>query len=223
MAPRLRGAVFDFGGVMTQPVFRRPPEADGPLITLLGAFLTEAAEVYHLPTGDHDLHLLEIGRLTESEYFTRLCERHAAAGHPRLDPAVAREMLFRRPLLPCEEMVEAVRRVRAAGYRTGLLTNNAREWAVTWRRVVPLDELFDVVLDSSEVGLRKPDPAIYRLACERLGVPPGECLFVDDMECNVAAARGLGMEALLCGDGTVTAVEVLRRLVGDGDAAAGPG
>jgi putative hydrolase of the HAD superfamily len=219
---RLRGAVFDFGGVMTQPLFRRPPEADALLTSLLGVFLQEAAEVYHLPTGDHDLHLLETGRLTEAEYLARLCERHAAAGHPPLDPAVARRMLLGRPLLACDEMVAAVRRVRTAGYRTGLLTNTAREWGATWRRVVPLDELFDVVLDSSEVGLRKPDPAIYRLACERLGLAPAECLFVDDLECNVAAARGLGMEALLCDDGTAVAAEVLRRLVGGGASTAAP-
>lgn len=222
MAQRLRGAVFDFGGVMTQPPFRRPAEADALLTSLLAAFLHEAAEVYHLPTGDHDLHLLETGRLAEAEYFARLCERHAAAGNPRLDPVVARRMLVGRPLLACDAMVEAVRRVRAAGYRTGLVTNNAREWGETWRRVVPLDELFDVVLDSSEVGLRKPDPAIYRLACERLGVAPAECLFVDDLECNVAAAQRLGMEVLLCGDGTATAAEVLRRLVGGGAPTAAP-
>jgi putative hydrolase of the HAD superfamily len=218
---RLRGAVFDLGGVMTEPFFRRPPEADALLTGLLGAFLREAAEVYHLPTGDFDLHLLETGRLTEAEYFARLCERHAAAGNPRLDPAQARRMLFGRPLVACEAMVEAVRRVRAAGYRTGLLTNNAREWGATWRQVVPLDDLFDVVLDSSAVGLRKPDPAIYRLACEQLGVAPAECLFVDDLECNVVAARRLGMEALLCGDGATTAGEVLRRLVGDGASTGG--
>ena len=205
---------------MTQPLFRRPSEADALVASLLGTFLCEAAEVYHLPTGDFDLHLLETGRLSEADYFVRLCERHAAAGNPRVDPTVARQQLFGRPLRACDEMVETVRRVRAAGYRTGLLTNTAREWQATWRQLVPLDELFDVVLDSSVVGLRKPDPAIYRLACQQLGVVPAECLFVDDLECNVAAARGLGMEALLCADSTATAAEVLRRLV-DGGAVTG--
>jgi putative hydrolase of the HAD superfamily len=125
-------------------------------------------------------------------------------------------MLFWQPLVACDEMVDAVRRVRAAGYRTALLTNNAREWGVRWRAVLPLDELFDVVVDSSEVGLRKPDPAIYRLTCASLGVRPEECLFVDDLECNVVAGRGLGMEAMLCSDGRTTAAEVLSRLIGDG-------
>jgi putative hydrolase of the HAD superfamily len=85
---------------------------------------------------------------------------------------------------------------------------------------MPFDELFDVILDSSVVGLRKPDPAIYRLTCERLGLQPSELLFVDDLECNVVAARELGMEALLCSNGPATAAEVLRRLV-DGAAVDG--
>jgi putative hydrolase of the HAD superfamily len=204
--------VFDLGGVMTLPLFRRPHGADERQLSLFAWFLQEVQEVYALTTGDHDLHLLETGRLTEAEYFARLCDRHAAAGHPRLDPADARAILFGRPMAASEVMVEAVRRVRAAGHRTALLTNNAREWGVTWRALMPFDELFDVILDSSEVGLRKPDPAIYRLACERLGLEPSECLFVDDLECNVEAARELGMEVLLCADGPATAAEVLRRM-----------
>ena len=201
---------------MTLPLFRRPPGADERQLSLLGWFLQEVREVYGLPTGDHDLHLLETGRLTEAEFFVRLCDRHAAAGHERIDPADARGILFGRPMVASEVMVEAVRRVRAAGHRTALLTNNAREWAVTWRPLIPLAELFDVVLDSSEVGLRKPDPAIYRLTCRQLGLEPAECLFVDDLECNVEAARGLGMEALLCADGPATAAEVLRRMAAGG-------
>jgi putative hydrolase of the HAD superfamily len=197
---------------MTLPLFRRPPGAGERQLSLLAWFLQEVGEVYALTTGDHDVHLLETGRLTEAEFFVRLCDRHAAAGHARIDPTEAREILFGRPMVASEAMVEAVRRVRAAGHRTALLTNNAREWEATWRGLMPFDELFHVVLDSSEVGLRKPDLAIYRLTCERLGLRPSECLFVDDLECNVEAARELGMEALLCADGPATAAEVLRRM-----------
>ena len=197
---------------MTLPLFRRPPGAGERQLGFLGWFLREVNAVYALPTGDHDLHLLETGRLTEAEFFVRLCERHAAGGHDRIDPAEARDILFGRPMVASEVMVDAVRRVRAAGHRTALLTNNAREWGVTWRPLIPLEELFDLVLDSSEIGLRKPDPAIYRLTCRELGLAPVECLFVDDLECNVVAARELGMAALLCADGPATAAEVLRRM-----------
>jgi len=201
---------------MTQPLFRRPPDAGDELISLLGHFLREVAEVYALPTGDHDLHLLETGRLTEREYFTRLCDRHTAGGGPSIDPTAAREMLFGRGMVRCDAMVDAVLRVRGAGYRTALLTNNAREREPGWRPLFAVDELFDDIVDSSVVGLRKPDPAIYRLTCERLGLRPAECLFVDDLPCNVDAARQVGMEALLCTDCTATAAKVLRRLVGNG-------
>jgi putative hydrolase of the HAD superfamily len=92
-----------------------------------------------------------------------------------------------------QALVAAARR---AGYRTALLTNNVREWEPRWRSMLPVDELFDVVVDSAFVGLRKPDPAIYRLTCDRLGVAPEACVFVDDLEANVAAARELGMTAV---------------------------
>jgi len=63
--------------------------------------------------------------------------------------------------------------------------------------MLPVDELFEVVVDSAFVGLRKPDPAIYRLTCDRLGVAPDRCLFVDDVEVNCTAAADLGMAAVV--------------------------
>ena len=71
-----------------------------------------------------------------------------------------------------------------------------REWEPLWRAKLPVDDLFEVVVDSAFVGLRKPDPEIYRLTLERLGLPPEACLFVDDTDVNVAAARELGMPAV---------------------------
>jgi epoxide hydrolase-like predicted phosphatase len=62
--------------------------------------------------------------------------------------------------------------------------------------MLPVDELFDVVVDSAFVGMRKPDPAIYRLTCERLALEPVQCVFLDDLEVNVDAARDLGMTAV---------------------------
>src|SRR5262249_32714140 len=75
--------------------------------------------------------------------------------------------------------------------------NNVREWEARWRAMVPVDELFDVVVDSGFVGMRKPDPAIYRLTCERLGVAPEACVFVDDVEPNCSAAADVGMTAVV--------------------------
>ena len=98
---------------------------------------------------------------------------------------------------PNEPVVDAVRAVRAAGGRTAVVTNNVRELSHTWRPVLPLDELFDTVVDSCEVGLRKPNPAIYLLACERLGVAPERAVLLDDIESNL---RGAGPPA--CGAST---------------------
>ena len=94
-------------------------------------------------------------------------------------------------------MVDAVRAVRAAGLRCGLVTNNVAEFGDGWRSLLPVDELFDEVIDSSAVGMRKPDPAIYRLALARVDARPAEAVFVDDMPGNVAAARALGITSVL--------------------------
>jgi putative hydrolase of the HAD superfamily len=73
------------------------------------------------------------------------------------------------------------------------LTNNVREWEPLWRSMLPVDEIFELVVDSAFVGCRKPEPEIYEVTLQRLGVPAGECLFVDDVEDNCAAAGRLGM------------------------------
>jgi putative hydrolase of the HAD superfamily len=94
-------------------------------------------------------------------------------------------------------MIELVRELRGGGVRTALLTNNVREWEPLWRSKLPeIDELFDVVVDSAFVGVRKPDPAIYELTLERLGVSANECVFVDDLQPNCETARALGMLAV---------------------------
>ena len=78
-----------------------------------------------------------------------------------------------------------------------LLTNNVREWEPLWRGMLPVDEIFELVVDSGFVGIRKPDPAIYELTLERLGdVAASDCLFIDDLEVNIEAARHLGMSAV---------------------------
>ena len=83
-----------------------------------------------------------------------------------------------------------------------LLTNNVREWEPRWRAMLPVDEIFSVVVDSGFVGMRKPERGIYELTVERLGVPAAECLFLDDIELNCDAARSLGMTAVVFRDTT---------------------
>jgi putative hydrolase of the HAD superfamily len=102
-------------------------------------------------------------------------------------------------LHPNEEMIELMRRLRDRGLRMALLTNNVREWEPLWRAKLPdIDEIFEVVVDSAFVGMRKPEPGIYELTLERLGdgVSAADCLFVDDIEANCEMAVELGMTAV---------------------------
>ena len=96
---------------------------------------------------------------------------------------------------PVAAMVELADEVRGQGLKTGILTNNVREWSA-WREKVPL-EAFDAVVDSCEVGIRKPDPEIYLLICKRMSLTPSSCLFLDDHPANVEAALAVGLDALL--------------------------
>ena len=90
-----------------------------------------------------------------------------------------------------------MREIRDGGRRMAMLTNNVREWEPLWRSMLPVDEIFELVVDSGFVGMRKPDAAIYKLTLERLGgVSAKECLFVDDNDVNCAAAGELGMTAV---------------------------
>ena len=94
-------------------------------------------------------------------------------------------------------MIELMASLRDEGYRMALLTNNVREWEPLWRAMVPIDEIFELVVDSAFVGMRKPDREIYELTLERLGMRAEECLFVDDMPLNCDAARAAGMQAVV--------------------------
>ena len=113
-------------------------------------------------------------------------------------------------------MLERTRSLREAGYRTGLVTNNAKEFREGWRSLIPIDELFDSVVDSSEVGVRKPDPAIYRIALEQVEVSAERAVFVDDFPGNIQAAEGLGMLGILVEDDPAAALASLDRLLEDG-------
>jgi putative hydrolase of the HAD superfamily len=114
------------------------------------------------------------------------------------------------------DMVERTRRLRVEGYRTALITNNVAEFREYWRAMLPLDELFDVVIDSSEVGMRKPDPRIFELALTQLGgIDPTRSVFLDDYPGNITAAEALGMHGVLV---EATYDDAIRRL----DAILGP-
>jgi epoxide hydrolase-like predicted phosphatase len=114
------------------------------------------------------------------------------------------------------EMIEYVRELRDRGLRTALLTNNVREWEARWRPMLPeIDEIFEVVVDSAFVGMRKPEPEIYLLTLERLGggIEPADCVFVDDIAINCDAARELGMTPVVF-ETTEQAREEIEEILG---------
>jgi putative hydrolase of the HAD superfamily len=203
----LEAAIFDLGGVLTTPIldsFKAYERTLGlPEHALLRMFAMQSD-----PAADPDFHLLETGRMSEAEYYRRLGthiqrELGVQVAWPQ-DPAEIRRGLWG-GIRRNEQMISAVRQI-AGHYKTALLTNNVKEWG-GWREHYPID-VFDTVVDSYEVGLRKPDPAIYQLTCARLGVDPGRASFVDDIPTNVEAARNLGLQAILF----TTTGEVLARL-----------
>jgi epoxide hydrolase-like predicted phosphatase len=152
---------------------------------VLGRALQTAAE----ERGEHPLYELERGELSEAE-FTAIVQAQLP-GEIQLEGF--RDIYFSH-LHPNEPMIELMRELRGRGLRMAMLTNNVREWEPLWRAKLPVDEIFEVVVDSAFVGMRKPDRAIYELTLERLGdVRAEECVFVDDLDVNCATAAELGM------------------------------
>jgi len=116
-----------------------------------------------------------------------------------------------------ESIVKRAFDIRRLGFSTALVTNNAAEFRERWKTMIPTDELFDVIVDSSEVGLRKPNPAIYELALERIGgVAPESALFLDDHPNNVRAAERLGIRGLLVTPELEPTLRVLDALIARG-------
>jgi putative hydrolase of the HAD superfamily len=192
---RITTVISDFGGVLTTPLiqsFAAVQDQTGVPFEELAKGMARIQE----EDGNHPLFELEKGRLTEADFLRKLGDTlEPVLGH-RPELHRFREIYFD-ALHPNEPMIELMREAKAGGYRMGMLTNNVKEWEPLWRTMLPVDEIFEVVVDSGFVGMRKPDREIYDLTLERLGGPaPAECLFIDDTDVNCDAARELGMSAV---------------------------
>jgi putative hydrolase of the HAD superfamily len=93
-----------------------------------------------------------------------------------------------------------------------MLTNNVREWEPLWRSMLPVDEIFEEIVDSAFVGCRKPEARIYELTLERIGMPAEACLFIDDLEPNIAGAEAAGMRAVHFRDNAQAIAEIRAAL-----------
>jgi putative hydrolase of the HAD superfamily len=191
----IRAVISDFGGVLTSPLFGSFlafQDETGISWEALGRAMERAAE----SDGVHPLFELETGRMSEADFLDLLAgQLEPELGHR---PSLHRfSEIYFKALEPNEPMIELMRDLQGRGLRMALMTNNVREWEPLWRSMLPVDEIFDLVVDSAFVGVRKPEPGIYQLTLERLGgLAPAECLFVDDFEENCRTARELGMTAI---------------------------
>lgn len=186
--PNLRAAIFDIGGVLTS----------SPVIAIREYAMRELVDYAVLGPmiGDHDL---AWSRWERSELsLQQFIQQFEAEGLERgikvsaqgiMDAAFGTQSVR-------EEMVTVVRYLRGR-LKLGCITNNvAREDAESRPRAIVLEDLFDHVIESSVVGIRKPDPRIYHMACEALGVQPHEAVFLDDIGANLKGARAVGMTTI---------------------------
>jgi putative hydrolase of the HAD superfamily len=192
---KITTVISDFGGVLTTPLvqsFAAVQDETGIPFEQLGKAMATIQE----RDGEHPLFELERGKLSEADFLAKLGDAlEPMLGH-RPELHRFREIYFD-ALHPNEPMIELMREAKSGGFRMGLLTNNVREWEPLWRSILPVDEIFEVVVDSGFVGCRKPDREIYDLTLERIGnPPPDQCLFIDDTDVNCDAARSLGMTAV---------------------------
>lgn len=207
MDETLRGLVVDWGGVLTSAVpesMSRWAAAEGVDLPSFRAIMREwlgpaaglAAEV-------NPIHALERGELAVPDFDRALAARLEERMHrPVVAEGLAARMVSH--LEHAHDMVGLVRRAREAGIRTALLSNS-------WGNEYPpdlFDGVFDVVVISGEVGMRKPEPEIFERTLAQLGLAAGECVFVDDIPANVAAAARLGMVGVRHVDYATTAAEL---------------
>jgi len=234
VAEPVEAVIWDYGGVISSPLFRGigrfeadmgyPPGSVLELIFGEGAYIglegrdeaggdpcDGAAEAASAVT--HDWHRLEVGEIGFEEYMAGVVERAPTVLGREIDLDAYQRFTRDMPLGIHWPVVHRIRRLRTDGLKVALLTNNVKEFGSAWRATFPVDELFEVVVDSSEVGMRKPDPRIYLLTCERLDVPPSASVFVDDNRANVEAARAVGISAVHFGEEPLAAITELDAIL----------
>jgi putative hydrolase of the HAD superfamily len=204
------GLLLDMGGVLTTDFFA----SISAHCRRLGLPPDRFREVVSSdPTGRRLYHQIERGEISQATFERAIAERLGVESRGLLRGFLA-------DARPNHAMINAADRARAVGIRTGVITNSWGTEPYNPYESYGLAERFDVVVISGEVGLRKPEPAIYELAAERLGLPPSACVYVDDIERNLPAARTLGMATIHHVNNAETLNQLERLLglpLGDGD------
>jgi len=208
----IEAIISDFGGVLTSPLigsFAAFQDDSGISLQQFGVAMAAVAA----RNGANPLFELEKGRMTEAAFLKSLAEELSASLGRPVELHGFGERYFQH-LHPNERLIGFMRDLRDRGYRMAICTNNVREWERLWRAKLPVDEVFDVIVDSAFVGTRKPEPRIYEITLERLRVAPEAAVMVDDLELNCAAARELGMKAVWFQDTDQTIADVEATLAG---------
>jgi epoxide hydrolase-like predicted phosphatase len=191
---RVEAIISDFGGVLTSPLigsFLAFQESSGVPLEELGKAMATVGDRH----GANPLFELETGRLSESEFLSSIGTQLSEQLSRPVEMEGFAERYFA-SLTPNQTLIDYMRELRDRGYKLGICTNNVREWEQLWRAMLPIDEIFQVVVDSAFVGTRKPERRIYELTLDRLGVEADAALLIDDMEINCDAARELGMRTV---------------------------
>jgi putative hydrolase of the HAD superfamily len=191
---RVGAIISDFGGVLTSPLessFQAFQDSSGVPLAELG----KAMAAIGMRLGVNPLFELETGRLSEAEFLSQIGAQLSEQLGETIDMSSFGERYFAH-LTPNERMIRYMRELRERGYRLAICTNNVREWEPRWRAMLPVDEIFEVVVDSAFVGTRKPESRIYELTLEALGVDAGSALLIDDIEANCAGANAVGIDAV---------------------------
>ncbi|MDO0939391.1 HAD family phosphatase [Streptomyces sp. DG2A-72] len=206
---------FDFGGVLSPPVAELYADYErktGIAPAQLQGAMKAAGEELGMPS----LAPVELAVVTEAEWG-RALGRILADRYPGIDLSRARLETFGEQwfegVTANSAMVGALRRARESGFRVGILSNNVVEWEPYWKAIVASGGDVDCLIDSCKVGLRKPDPEIFRLAARRAGVDPVLCVLVDDLAVNCDAARAQGWRTVHFRD-NCQALHDLGRLTG---------
>lgn len=207
MTVELKAVIFDFGGVFTDSPFH----AFSAYAEKIGASEEQVSDIVfggYGVDGDHPWHQVERGEITleqaREDIMALGLEQALNVDIWEVFMAMAENGGGLR-----QELVDYLPRIRASGLATAIITNNVVEFREHWRAMLPVDELFDFVVDSSEVGMRKPNPAIFEKALTIGKFSPEEVLFLDDYEGNVIAAQALNIRSILVdGDGAKTVADL---------------
>lgn len=204
--------IFDLGGVIMKnggprDFTRRYPDHDPAVVAEL------VMGPHHLDT-DHPWHRVERGEITLAECRAltkaKMDDAGIVATVPAEKPPTTGGPAFAFQLN--DDMVTFIHDLKTAGFPIGILTNNVKEFREWWWPLMDFASIFDTIVDSHEVGMRKPNPAIYHLTMDRIGATPARTVFLDDLHANVAAANAVGMHGVLVEEDSRGAISRAREL-----------